>query len=134
MTEGGQGGAKEAPPLSIQDKRREILKRVKKDKMAAKTLGGALEEEEKMMKKGSLSPPSWRRGKSKSPQRPRSMSPMATESGGRKTKKNKNVSFSLTVSGKHDKAQDVSFVSFLNALHDLTTSVCCRPHSLRQRR
>ena len=133
MTEGGQGGAKEAPPLSIQDKRREILKRVKKDKMAAKTLGGALEEE-KMMKKGSLSPPSWRRGKSKSPQRPRSMSPMATESGGRKTKKNKNVSFSLTVSGKHDKAQEVSFVNFMSAFHDLTTYVCCRPHSLRQRR
>ena len=126
----GGAKAKNAPPLSIQDKRLKILQRVKKE---ARTLGGALDEE-KAMKKGSLSPPGKRRGHSKSPQRTRSVSPMTTGNSGEKGKKNsKKVKFSVPISGKHDKAQEVSFVSVSEAISmislpalSLSLSLCCR--------
>lgn len=102
----------ETPPLSIHDKRRRILEKVKTDKMVAMGINAASEDGQKKLTKvkRSLSPNpvSNRRVHSKSPQRPRSTSPVVMEGSPRKKNK-KPVKGAVPVSGgKHPKPQEVS--------------------------
>ena len=106
---GGSTGDSEAAPLSIHDRRKQILQRVKKGKLAM-SQGASTEEARKTLTKRSLSPNpvSNRRAHSKSPKRPRSTSPIATDDKVSKKKK-KHLKVSFAVAEKHLKSQEVSY-------------------------
>lgn len=122
----------EALPLSIRDKRRQILMQVKSDKMVAMGLSTMTEEGEKKLTKTkrSLSPNpiSSRRAHSKTPQRPRSTSPVVMEDNTHKKNKRTPKGGIPVDRGKHLKPQEVSLCVTIAYSHDLIS--CCRPHPL----
>ena len=104
--------AKKEEETSIRDKRRQILEQVKSHKMAAMGLSTMTEEGEKRLTKTKRSvspnPVSRRQVHSKSPQRPRSTSPVIMEDSAHKKNKRTSKGGIPVDRGKHLKPQEVS--------------------------